>query len=209
VIASLILSEPERLQVIEGELKSIFPTIKKVRAKQAGITEEETVYSLSDKGFPISRKRANPKPGYELIFDTLSAHSVPAYAMSEGTLLVLGLLTMLQEPSAPQVFLLDDIEQGLHPLAQRELMGTLKEFAKKQGRQIILTSHSPYIVDELEAKDVWVMAIDREGFSRAKRLSDHPDAKRLLSVLTTGEFVGAVGEDWVVGDAAPVEEVNA
>lgn len=66
--------------------------------------------------------------------------------------------------------------------------------------QIVLTSHSPYIVDELEADEVWLLATDEEGVAQARRLSDHPDAERALEVLTTGEFWSAEGEDWVVAD---------
>ena len=84
----------------------------------------------------------------------------------------------------------------------------LKDFAEKHDRQIIVTSHSPYIVDALDAKDVWVMATDKEGISHTKCLSDHPDAKRALDVLTTGELWDAEGEDWVLEDT-PAELVNA
>ena len=61
---------------------------------------------------------------------------------------------------------------------------------------------SPYNVDELEAKDVWALATDKEGISHSKRLSDHSDAKRALELLTTGEFLGAEGEEWVIGEPA-------
>jgi len=206
--AYLMTAERERHQEVEAALRTIVPTVKRVRAKPAKVTlHERKIFSVNETRVPIDEQRE--VTGQELIFDTIDADGLPAHVMSDGTLLALGLLTALWSPASPQLILLDDVEQGLHPLAQRRLMHTLKEFAEKQDRQIILTSHSPYIVDELEAKDVWVMATDPSGVSQVKRLSDHPDAKRLLSVLTTGEFVGAVGEDWVVGDAAPAEEVNA
>lgn len=130
--------------------------------------------------------------------------------MSDGTLHTLGLLTLLygSEESA-ELFLLDDIEQGLHPLAQRRLVNMLKEFAEKHHRQIILTSHSPYIVDELEAENIWVMTTNKEGISHCKRLSDHPDIEHGLSVLTTGEVWGAEGEDWVLNQTLPAETANA
>jgi hypothetical protein len=52
------------------------------------------------------------------------------------------------------------------------------------------------------------MATDKEGISHIKRLSDHPDAKRALDVLTTGELWDAEGESWVI-DNAPAELANA
>ncbi len=139
--------------------------------------------------------------GHELIFDMAGAKEIPAHSVSEGTLLALALLTLLWSPDCPNLVLLDDIEQGLHPKAQRELIGQIRQIlAQRPGLQIVLTSHSPYIVDELEAEEVWLLATDAEGVAQAKRLSDHPDARRVLEVLTTGEFWSAEGEDWVVAD---------
>ncbi len=50
-----------------------------------------------------------------LVFDFANRKGVPATNLSEGTLLVLGLLAVLHSPSRPKVILLDDIEKGLHP----------------------------------------------------------------------------------------------
>jgi predicted ATPase len=207
VIANLILSEPERLQSIENALREIVPTINKIKARHKRLAKAEKSFYI-DKGRIQEATHLSSKTGYEMIFDTRSADAVPAHSMSEGTLLILGMLTLLQSPNPPKVFLLEDVEQGLHPFAQRQVMQVLKDFAEKHDRQIILTSHSPYIIDELPAEDIWVMATDKDGISHTKRLSDHPDAKRALDVLTTGELWDAEGESWV-SDNAPAELVNA
>ena len=61
-----------------------------------------------------------------------------------------------------------------------------------------MTTHSPYIVDEVQASEVWVFNTNAKGYVESARLSDHPDAERALEVLTTGEFLSAEGEDWVL-----------
>ena len=45
--------------------------------------------------------------------------------------------------------LIDEIETSLHPRAQRRLIRDLAKVAREQELQIILTTHSPYILDEL------------------------------------------------------------
>ncbi len=45
--------------------------------------------------------------------------------------------------------LIDEIETSLHPRAQRRLMRDLARIAREQELQIVLTTHSPYILDEL------------------------------------------------------------
>jgi predicted ATPase len=47
------------------------------------------------------------------------------------------------------IVLIDEIETSLHPRAQRRLMRDLARIARDQELQIILTTHSPYVLDEL------------------------------------------------------------
>ncbi|MFN7944635.1 MAG: AAA family ATPase [Blastocatellia bacterium] len=206
VIGYLKNYQEEVHERIEADLRQIVPAVKRIRVHPVSklIKEKRTI---SANGNTIAYDEDRKVVAQELIFDTCSGDSLPASLISEGTLITLALLTLLHT-SDTEIFLLDDVEQGLHPLAQRKLMQTLKEFAERQNRQIILTSHSPYIVDELDAEDVWVMATDKDGISHTKRLSDHPDAKRALEVLTTGEFLSAEGESWVTDNSIPVEQVN-
>lgn len=45
--------------------------------------------------------------------------------------------------------LIDEIETSLHPRAQRRLIRDLAKIARDRDLQIILTTHSPYVLDEL------------------------------------------------------------
>jgi hypothetical protein len=45
--------------------------------------------------------------------------------------------------------LIDEVETSLHPRAQRRLMRDLARVAREQELQIVLSTHSPYILDEL------------------------------------------------------------
>jgi predicted ATPase len=47
------------------------------------------------------------------------------------------------------IVLIDEIETSLHPRAQRRLMRDLARVAREQELQIVLTTHSPYVLDEL------------------------------------------------------------
>jgi predicted ATPase len=47
------------------------------------------------------------------------------------------------------IVLIDEVETSLHPRAQRRLMRDLAKVAREQELQILLTTHSPYILDEL------------------------------------------------------------
>lgn len=47
------------------------------------------------------------------------------------------------------IVVIDEVETSLHPRAQRRLIRDLANFAREKHCQIILTTHSPYIMDEL------------------------------------------------------------
>ena len=47
--------------------------------------------------------------------------------------------------------LIDEIETSLHPKVQRRIIRALADLARQQNLQIILTTHSPYILEELPA----------------------------------------------------------
>ncbi len=206
VISYLKNYQEEVNKQIEDDLREVVPGVQRIRVHPVPklIKEKRTI---SANGNTLAYDEDKQVNAWELILDTRSSDRLPASLISEGTLVTLALLTLLHTSDA-SIFLLDDIEAGLHPLAQRQLMQVLKDFAEKHDRQIIITSHSPYIVDALDAKDVWVMATDKEGISHTKRLSDHPDATRALDVLTTGELWDAEGESWVL-ENTPAELVNA
>jgi predicted ATPase len=56
---------------------------------------------------------------------------------------------MQVEPKPYSLILIDEIETSLHPRAQRRLIRDLAEKCRQLDLQIILTTHSPYILEEL------------------------------------------------------------
>jgi AAA domain, putative AbiEii toxin, Type IV TA system/AAA ATPase domain len=138
----------------------------------------------------------------ELLLDFDDASGLPARVASEGTLVVLGILAALHAEPPPSLLLVDDLDRALHPKAQRDLVRALSAaLDAKPDAQIVATTHSPYLVDELAPEQVVVLGRSPGGPISAKRLSDHPKAG-LLDVLTTGKFWAAEGEEWIAAQRA-------
>lgn len=127
---------------------------------------------------------------------------MPADQLSEGTLLALGLLTLLTRPRPPRILLLDDIDRGLHPSAQRELIHQLMDFASARTK-IVCTSHSPYVLDPLPVTAVRVVLADpQSGATSIVRLDSHPEWPKWSKSMTPADFWQYVGdEDWPGGGA--------
>lgn len=194
----------ERFETLQGMLRQIVPGVLKVGIRRAKVPiERERLIEVD--GRKISYQESQEITGQEIVLDMNTGERIPASAISEGTMLALGLLTVLMAPEPPNLILLDDLEQGLHPHAQRELIDVLKEILQvNQNLQIIFSTHSPYIIDELIPSQVHVLGNTSSGITRVKRLDEHPDIEWAKQTLTTGEFWDAEGEDWVLAG-----EVNA
>lgn len=203
VVAYLITTEPERFADLVARIRAVVPAVERLRVRPAKIElTEPTTITFNRKEIPYWESRE--VIGHELLFDLKDAPGIPARAVSEGTLLVTVLLTAAVWNQGADVLLIDDLEKGLHHRAQRELATALKTLlAAEPALQIAISTHSPYIVDEMTADQVWILVPDERRGVVARRLSDHPRAADALQVLTTGEFLSAEGEDWVreVADA--------
>ena len=75
-------------------------------------------------------------------------------------------------------------------------MLALDEFKETQ---IIATTHSPYVLDELSPENVIAFALRDDGPVASKSLSDHPEAARMTGTLKTGQLWSLDAErDWVL-----------
>jgi predicted ATPase len=133
-----------------------------------------------------------------LLVDYKGVEGVKASHVSSGTLFALGLLTVALGPDSANVILLDDLDHGLHPKAQMELIEVFRNLIEQNpDLQIIATAHSPYILHHLEWNEVWVTGLREDGSASCARLDRHPEIEKWREAMTPGEFWSHIGDDWV------------
>jgi predicted ATPase len=168
VLAALKLENEDAFGRIQAELRRVVPQVERVRVRRVPV-----------------RKSV----GHQIFLDLRGAPDIPAHAASEGTLVTLALLTVLLSPLHPRLVLLDDLDHALHPEAQTELVRQLKRLLDEMpDLQIVASTHSPYILDELDPADVQVFALRGDGSAATKRLSEHPQAAQSAGALTAGQL---------------------
>jgi len=183
-LSGLYLEYPVQFREIVSRLKEIIPVVQDLRIHRA----------LLDTG----------QVGFELLFDTHAADNVPAHSVSEGTLLTLGILAALHLPKRPQLVLIDNLDQGLHPRALKDLVEQLRRIQEQDSElQIVATSHSPYLLDAVRPEEVLLTSLDESGYTAVKPLTDHPEYDRWKDLMAPGEFWSTVGEGWVAQAAKP------
>lgn len=193
-LADIATSDPARLAMIVDALRRVIPIVKQVRLLPIDLPV--AVNTNDPTGAPVSESRT--MRGYRLAFDLRGAERVPVEQVSEGTLLVLGWLTAVMAYEGRWLFLLDDIDRGLHPKAQRELLEILRRLLDQNPHyQIIATTHSPYLLDLLKPEEVRIMTAAEDGATLCGTLMEHPEFARWKDLMLPGEMWSTVGEEWL------------
>jgi predicted ATPase len=78
----------------------------------------------------------------------LAGPSMSGFHQGAGELTVTELVEKIRIPKY-SLLVIDEIETSLHPRAQRRLIRYLASIARDRELQILLTTHSPYVLDEL------------------------------------------------------------
>lgn len=133
------------------------------------------------------------------IFRLIESYSeLPIFSpfVSDGTANILALISALYF-SKSQVVLIEEPERNLHPGLLMQLVDMMKEVSS-QEKQIIITTHSPEILNNCDLEDILFISRDKDGFSTLSRPSDNDEIKEFIKELTIGElFVeGCLGDDY-------------
>jgi AAA15 family ATPase/GTPase len=89
--------------------------------------------------------------------------NLPSWLLSTGTLRILALLGLLRNPDPPPVIIIEEIENGLDPRTIHLLVDEIQDAVESGRTQIILTTHSPYLLDLLPLSSlILVERIDGE-----------------------------------------------
>lgn len=110
---------------------------------------------------------------------------VPAEQLSDGLLYSLAFEALSQIQDC-RLFLVEEPENGLHPARIAEIMGVLREISKRA--QVIVATHSPLVVNELQGNEVTVVTRDPERGTQAELLENMPGYEDAMKVYRPGEF---------------------
>jgi predicted ATPase len=198
VLDALQGNQREHFEAIEERLRELVPGLRRIRVPRVKMDFTRKVL-VGDRYQDVKDSAV----GHQIRFDFNFAQDIAADQASEGTLLLLGLLTVIGvESGPPTTIMLDDLDRGLHPKAQKQLVAHLRQLLdSRPDLQIIATTHSPYLVEHLKYEEVLAMTQSPvDGRSLIAPLANHPDADRWKDEMSAGEFWSSVGEDWVAGE---------
>lgn len=202
-LAWLAGAKPDTLAAIAGDLAEVVPGVKRILTHRERVVDR-VMEKVDIDGQPIWRPVDRPRIGDRFSIEFTDGTEVPADLLSEGTVLALGLLTKLREPERPRLFLLDDIDRGLHIEAQARLVATLRALMQREpDLQIVCSTHSTYLLNLFKPDEVRVLALDEQRATHARPLTEHPEFATWKYGTQTGELWAALGSAWVTTRGEP------
>ena len=182
--------DPRRFDELQARFKSIFPDIAAMRPRT------EIGYSARsyNNGQVLKFEQAEGK-GLHFAF-VGDAPDVAASQVSDGMLLVLAYLAILYLPKPPRVLLIEEPENGIHPARLQEVLTILRDLVKEQSQtQVVLTSHSPYVVSMFGPEEVTLCHKGDDGSIQVRRLSDSKAVREQVDFFTLGEIWTLEGDE--------------
>ncbi len=172
-LADILLTNRERFDELESRFKELVPNVKRI----------------------LLLRKANQPFSLELI-DKYSEHHISASDISDGTLRILGFLTAIYQENTPSIICFEEIENGIHPWLLYKIIELLKivstEGINGNPVQVLITTHSPVLLNYVEPHQVRAVELDAEGKTQVHNLP--VDSVRFQKALEA--YDGDLGELW-------------
>ncbi len=168
VIQYLQEQHPERLDEIKSTLRRRIPRLESIDSEI--LSNNSLLLKIKDAPFSLP---------------VLSRY------VSDGTMKMLAYLTILYDPDPAKLIGIEEPENYLHPRLLPELAEECRTASERA--QLLITTHSPFLLDPLDPRQVWVLYRERDGFTKARRVSSMPGIPEFM------EHGAKLGDLWIEG----------
>jgi energy-coupling factor transporter ATP-binding protein EcfA2 len=203
LLQDIVNFNPNLLVSLRDKFCGFFPQFKTVRLETENACARH--YDFDAGGIPMS----SGSVGVGIYFETPSGETVRAQQASDGAIVFLAFLALAHLPDPPTLLLIEEPENGIYPKRLGEVIQMLKEMVNRtegvRFPQIIMTTHSPYVLSFFEPEEVTFLSRDPkkpEAGVRARPLRDAPNIRERLGggAFYLGELWYNLSEEEMFGE---------
>lgn len=139
----------------------------------------------------IEKIEVKEKPDDRFLYLNIKHKSgveLPSWVISDGTLRLLAQTIIAYLPKKNRIYMIEEPENGLHPLAIETIFQSLSSV---YDNQVLLASHSPAILGLAEPKDILCFSKTASGAVDIVRGEEHPKLKDWRKGMDLGMLHGA------------------
>jgi predicted ATPase len=113
---------------------------------------------------------------------------LPGWLLSTGTLRILAILAVLRHPQPPSIIMIEEIENGLDPRTIHLVIEEMRSFVQSGKGQIVVTTHSPFLLDLLTISQIVVVDRNSSGSPVFIRPEKNNELQDWLEEFTPGKL---------------------
>jgi predicted ATPase len=123
----------------------------------------------------------------ELEAELRNGARVGAERMSEGLLYYLA-FAALRHLQPASLLLVEEPENGLHPARIAEVVKILRTIVKETGTQVVMATHSPLVINELQPEEVSVVTRTEEAGTKVTPITETHNFEKRSGIYALGEL---------------------
>lgn len=174
VVDALLSNDRDRFDQVEGEFSRLAPLVRRIApSPRAG--RRQLAFRLTYRE------------------DLLNAPGA-----SDGLVLLLAFVVLAHHPEPPGAILVEQPEDGVHHDRLGDIVGFLRGMSEGRfGRKVpvVMTTHSPYLLDLLRPEEVHFLLRNDKGETEAHRFDSIPMIRERMESFHLGEFWTFKGEE--------------
>jgi predicted ATPase len=136
-----------------------------------------------------------------------SSPSINSRHISDGLLRMIALIAIATQketrflidlPITTGIIMFDEIENGINPYLTEKYIGLFRSLIKITGQQVIVTTHSPVVLNDIKPEEIVFLWKDKIGAARCKKMFSTEEMREALEFLNPGEIWENFGRDVIL-----------
>jgi predicted ATPase len=163
--------KPSQKAALVEAMQSALPDVRSLLVSKTNSSREQNVYWSIKEKMPTG-------------YGGKGSYEIPASMLSEGTRRLTAILALLIRRPPPSLLCIEEIENGLDPWTILDVLERLKN-APRRGTQAILTSHSPWLLDNVDINAIRLVS-RKDGTTRYATFRSASTIQRFLESVPPG-----------------------
>jgi predicted ATPase len=174
------LTAPQKANLVRA-MNVALPDVRSIAVSETNSSREQNVYWSIRERMPT---------GYA----GTGSYEIPASMLSEGTRRLTAILALLIRRPPPSLLCVEEIENGLDPWTILDVLSRLQD-APRSGTQSILTSHSPWLLDNVDLDAIRLVRRSGGNTRYSVFRTDSAVQKFLASVPPGARYVNLIDSE--------------
>jgi predicted ATPase len=187
-------SESSHHLTLSYQSENLWSVLRNLKDRSVLDSRYETIMRFMQDSFPSFKNLLFEQTGMNSLYASMIEEGkrkpIPASGMADGYIQMLINLTALFSEEKGKTFLIlfDEPDTSLHPHAIAQFAEAVKLATEEWGRQVFIATHSPVLLSQFSAENIFAVGFDENRATVMQRVSEIENIKDLLEEYALGSL---------------------